>query len=81
MENRSQNDSLKNLSIDEVIQTALRLEEDARKFYASALDDVGPDAVAVFTQLLEQQDERIQTLRSLLAEVEELRDLSMAMVG
>jgi rubrerythrin len=81
MKHTAGKESLKDLSIDEIIQTALKLEEEVRTFYALAREDVGADAVVVFSELLEQQHDRIQTLRSLLAEIEELRELSVPMVG
>ncbi len=81
MEYTAGKESLKDLSIDEIIQTALKLEEEVRLFYTVASEDVGADAVVVFSELLEQQHDRIQTLRSLLAEIEELRELSIPMVG
>lgn len=67
--------------MDQIIEEALRREQSVREYYRSALESVGPDAMGILSSLYIQEDERIATLRLLLAEIRELRDLSIPMVG
>jgi rubrerythrin len=69
------------LSVDQVIEEALRREQSIQEYYKSALESVGPDARTILSRLSLQEDDRIETLRLLLAEIRELRELSVPMVG
>jgi hypothetical protein len=67
------------LSLDELVEEAIRREHSLMRFYASAKESAGPDARELLTQLHKQHRERISRLENLLDEVHELRDLSVAM--
>lgn len=69
------------LSVDQVIEEALRREQSIQEYYKTALESVGPDARTILSRLYVQESDRIETLRLLLGEIRELRDLSAPMVG
>jgi rubrerythrin len=69
------------LSVDQVIEEALRREQSIQEYYESALASVGPDARTILAKLSLQETDRIETLRALLREIRELRELSAPMVG
>jgi hypothetical protein len=70
---------LEQLTIDELVEEAIRREHSLMRFYAMARNAVGHDARELLTQLHRQHYERIEHLEHLLGEVQELRDLSVAM--
>jgi hypothetical protein len=69
------------LSVDNVIEEALRREQSIQEYYKSVLESVGPDARMILSRLYLQENDRIETLRALLGEIRELRELSAPMVG
>ncbi|TAK61254.1 MAG: hypothetical protein EPO24_05920 [Bacteroidetes bacterium] len=66
------------LSIDEIILGAIEREEQMKAYYKQALEEVGPDARDLLLDLSIQHDERINRLRHMLSEIEELRELNAA---
>jgi len=71
---------LDQLTIDELVEEAIRREQSLMRFYAMARKAVGHDARELLVQLQRQHTERIKRLELLLDEAHELRDLSVAMV-
>jgi rubrerythrin len=69
------------LSVDQVIEEAMRREQSIQEYYQSALASVGPDARTILTTLYLQENDRFETLRALLSEIRELRELNAPMVG
>ena len=79
---RSRHDHIESdRTIDQVIEEALRRERSLQEYYESTLTSVGPDAREILSRLSLQEHERIETLRLLLAEIRELRELNAPMVG
>lgn len=70
---------LDHLSIDELVEEAIRREHSLMRFYTNAKEASGPDARELFIQLQRQHQERILQLEHLLDEVHEMKDLSVAM--
>ena len=69
------------LSIDQVIEEAMRREQSTQEYYKGALESAGPDAQMILSRLYFQENERIDSLRLLLGEIREVRELSTPMVG
>lgn len=66
------------MSIDEIIEEAIRRELALADFYREAAHSVGPDAQSLLQQISDQQIGRIGALQKLAAEITELRDLNEA---
>ena len=78
---KKQQHDLTQPDIDQVIEEAMRREQTIQEYYRFALESVGPDAKETLSRLYLEEDGRIETLRLLLSEIRELRELSTPMVG
>jgi hypothetical protein len=64
------------MSVDEIISEAIHREHVLMTFYKDAILEVGPDARLLMSHLYSQHSERIHQLEVLLAEIEDLRELT-----
>jgi len=67
----------KGLTAEEIILESLRREEELLDYYARAARNVGPDAFPLFLQLQADEAVRIERLRKILAEIADLRELTV----
>lgn len=67
-----------NPTLDEIINNAIACEQQMKEYYQQALNEVGPDVRDLLTDLTLQHDKRINRLKELLSEIEELRELNSA---
>lgn len=70
--------TLSQMSVDEIIDEAVRRERALMEFYHYTLCEVGPDACDQMKKLVSQQEERIHLLEKLRDEVNEQRNLTIA---
>jgi hypothetical protein len=65
------------LTAEEIICESLRREQELLDYYAAAAGNVGPDAFPLFAQLQADQAVRMESLRRLLNELAELKELTV----
>lgn len=70
---------LDHLSVDEIIEEAVRREHAMMRFYGAAKEVACPDTRKTMHQLHRQHRDRITQLEELLKDVQDLRNLSIAM--
>ncbi|MFI5252509.1 MAG: hypothetical protein ACHQQQ_08795 [Bacteroidota bacterium] len=68
--------SLCAMSIDEVINDAIKRESTLMGYYSDALKNVGPDAWMVFNKLCDEHRNQVRSLQNLLIEIQEIRELT-----
>lgn len=67
------------ISQDEIIKEAIRQEKALMKFYNYMLEEVGPDVRPLMLSLCDQHTNNVLQLQKMLEEIEEFRNLSIAM--
>jgi hypothetical protein len=65
------------LTPEEIIAESLRREQELLDYYSAAARNVGTDAFALFVQLQADQVLRMERLRRMLAELADLRELTV----